>query len=29
MGNLVAVHGFKGLSAFGGAVGDQGSAVQL
>ena len=24
---LVAVHGFKGLPAFGGAVGDQGSEV--
>jgi hypothetical protein len=25
---IVAVHGFKGLPAFGGAVGDQGSEVQ-
>ncbi len=26
--NMVGVHGFKGLPAFGGAVGDQGSGVQ-
>ena len=25
---IVTVHGFKGLPAFGGAVGDQGSGVQ-